>query len=49
VPTGVNASKYTNYIVMIVKDRVPITIEDWKLINAYDPDLKNKMWNEIKV
>jgi hypothetical protein len=28
VPTSVNASKYTNFIAMIVKDRVPITIED---------------------
>jgi hypothetical protein len=34
---------------MIVKDRVPITIEDCKLVNAYDKDLMNKIWNEIKV
>jgi hypothetical protein len=28
VPTGINASRYTNFISMIAKDRVPITIED---------------------
>jgi hypothetical protein len=28
IPTDVNVIKYTNLIAMIVKDRVPITIED---------------------
>jgi hypothetical protein len=49
MPDGPNASKFCNYIAMIVRDRVPITIVDWRLIDDHDKNLKTNIWNEIKV
>jgi hypothetical protein len=43
---GDNASKFVNYFAILVRDRVPCTIQSWKNINV---ELKNKIWNDIKV
>jgi hypothetical protein len=48
-PSGPNASKFYNYIAMIDRDRVPITIMDWRLVDDHDKNLKTNIWNEIKV
>jgi hypothetical protein len=46
VPIGDNASKFVNYYAILVRDRVPCTIQSWKNVNV---ELKNELWNEIKV
>jgi hypothetical protein len=34
VPIGDNASKFVNYFAILVRDRVPCTIQSWKNINV---------------
>jgi hypothetical protein len=48
-PFGPNASKFCNYIAIIARDRVPITIVDWRLVDDHDKNLKTNMWNKNKV
>jgi hypothetical protein len=49
MPCDDNASKFTSYILMIMRDRVPCTLKEWWDIKVYNPDLKDKMLKEIKV
>jgi hypothetical protein len=46
VPIGDNTSKFMNYFAILVRDRVPCTIQSWKNVNV---ELKNELWNDIKV
>jgi hypothetical protein len=46
VPIGDNTSKFVNYFAILVRDRVPCTIQSWKNVNV---ELKNEFWNDIKV
>jgi hypothetical protein len=48
-PDSLNASKFCNYIAIIARDRVSITIMDWRLVDDHDKNLKTNMWNEIKI
>jgi hypothetical protein len=40
VPIGDNASKFVNYLAILVRDRVPCTIQSWKNVNV---ELKNEL------
>jgi hypothetical protein len=42
VPIGDNALKFVNYFAILVRDRVPCTIQNWKNVNV-------ELWNDIKV
>jgi ABC-type sulfate transport system substrate-binding protein len=46
VPIGDNASKFVNYFALLVRERVPCTIQNWKKVNV---ELKNEFWKDIKV
>jgi hypothetical protein len=48
-PSDDNASKFTSFISMIARDRVPCTLKEWRDIKEYDPYLKDKMWTQIKI
>jgi hypothetical protein len=46
VPIDDNAPKFMNYFAILVRDRVPCTIQTWKNVNV---KLKNELWNDIKI
>jgi hypothetical protein len=41
-----DASKFVNYFAILVRDRVPCTIQSWNKVNV---ELKNELWNDFKV
>ena len=45
-PKGKMLSKYLTYVATVTKERIPITIKNWKEV---DIKLKEECWEEIKV
>jgi hypothetical protein len=46
ISIGDNALKFVNYFGLLVRERVPCTIQNWKKVNV---EFKNELWKDIKV
>jgi hypothetical protein len=48
-PYGDQVNQFMNYICMIVRDRVPYNLHEWRDIKNFDYKFGDKMWAKIKI